>query len=80
MRHDRSMCMTMETVMPFGNDAWFRFLFGWALPPKMSLLKASRDLPSRFPGTDGTSFARCWHPAYEAEALPADGTSLCKNH
>ena len=40
MRHDRSMCMTMETVMPFGNDEWFRLLFGWSLPPKMSLLKA----------------------------------------
>jgi delta24-sterol reductase len=47
MRHDRSMCMTMETVMPFGNDAWFRFPFGWTLPPKMSLLKASHNDETR---------------------------------
>lgn len=47
MRHDRSMCMTMETVMPFGNDAWFRYPFGWTLPPKMSLLKASHNEETR---------------------------------
>ena len=47
MRHDRSMCMTMATVMPFGNDPWFRYLFGWALPPKMSLLKGSHDAETR---------------------------------
>ena len=47
MRHDRSMCMTMATVMPFGNDPWFRYLFGWALPPKMSLLKGSQDAETR---------------------------------
>lgn len=46
MRHDRSMCMTMETVMPFGNDAWFRYPLGWTLPPKMSLLKASHNTES----------------------------------
>ena len=47
MRHDRSMCMTMETVMPFGNEKWFRYLFGWTLPPKMSLLKASHTADTR---------------------------------
>ena len=47
MRHDRSMCMTMETVMPFGNDAWFRYALGWALPPKMWLLKASHTPETR---------------------------------
>ena len=33
--------------MPFGNSAWFRYLFGWALPPKMSLLKSSHTPETR---------------------------------
>ena len=36
-----------ETVMPFGNSPWFRYLFGWALPPKMSLLKSSHTPETR---------------------------------
>ena len=33
--------------MPFGNDAWFRYLLGWALPPLMWLLKASHNAETR---------------------------------
>jgi Delta24-sterol reductase len=33
--------------MPFGNDAWFRYPFGWSLPPKMSLLKGSHTPETR---------------------------------
>ena len=33
--------------MPFGNSAWFRYLFGWALPPLMWLLKASHNAETR---------------------------------
>jgi Delta24-sterol reductase len=47
MRHDRSMCMTMPYVLPFGNHWLFRFLFGWLLPPNMALLKASHTSETR---------------------------------
>jgi len=47
MRHDRSMCMTMETVFPVGNEWWFRYPFGWTLPPKISFLKASHTAETR---------------------------------
>ena len=33
--------------MPFGNEAWFRYPFGWMLPPKMTLLKASHNTETR---------------------------------
>jgi len=39
MRHDKSMCLTMETVFDTGNKWWFRYLFGWSFPPKISFLK-----------------------------------------
>lgn len=47
MRHDRSMCMTMGTVIPYGNAPWFRFLLGWLLPPHMSFLKSSHTKETR---------------------------------
>ena len=25
--------------MPFGNDVWFRYLLGWAMPPNISIMK-----------------------------------------
>ena len=37
MRHDRSMCMTMGTVLPFGNHPLFRLLLGWLLPALLLL-------------------------------------------
>ena len=47
MRHDRSMCMTMSSVLPFGNHPLFRYLFGWLLPPNMALLKSSHTKETR---------------------------------
>ena len=47
MRHDRSMCMTMGTIIPYGNNPVFRFLLGWLLPPQMSFLKASHTEDTR---------------------------------
>ena len=47
MRHDRSMCMTMATIIPYGNSCWFRYLLGWLLPPQMSFLKSSHTRETR---------------------------------
>ena len=47
MRHDRSMCMTMGTVIPYGNHPLFRACLGWMLPPQMSFLKSSHTPETR---------------------------------
>jgi Delta24-sterol reductase len=47
MRHERSMCMTMGQIVPTANSPWFRYPFGWTLPPNMPLLKASRPPEER---------------------------------
>lgn len=47
MRHDRSMCMTMGTLVPYGNHWLFRLLMGWMLPPQMSFLKSSHTKETR---------------------------------
>jgi len=41
-RHSRSLFWEMRSVIPFGNQAWFRYLFGWATPLKIPLLKLSQ--------------------------------------
>jgi delta24-sterol reductase len=38
-RHTRSYFWTMEDIIPFGNHPLFRWLLGWALPPRIALLK-----------------------------------------
>ncbi len=38
-RHTRSLFWMMEDIIPFGNNPLFRLLLGWALPPKIPLLK-----------------------------------------
>ncbi|GIV34828.1 MAG: hypothetical protein KatS3mg031_2363 [Chitinophagales bacterium] len=38
-RHTRSFFWEMEQIIPFGNHPVFRFLLGWAVPPKIPLLK-----------------------------------------
>lgn len=38
-RHTRSFFWEMEEIIPFGNRFWYRFLLGWALPPRIALLK-----------------------------------------
>eukprot|EP00949_MAST-11_sp_MAST-11-sp1_P003712 g3712.t1 len=47
MRHDRSMCMTLKYIIPFGNHLWFRVAFGWLLPPYMAMLKGSHTRETR---------------------------------
>ena len=50
--------------MSFGNSAWFRYLFGWSLPPKMSLLKSSHNAETRE--------ASIRKQVYQDVALPAE--------
>jgi len=38
-RHTRSLFWMMEEIIPFGNHPVFRWLLGWAVPPKIPLLK-----------------------------------------
>ncbi|XP_071529727.1 delta(24)-sterol reductase-like [Panulirus ornatus] len=39
LRHNKSIFWVVETMIPFGNNPLFRFLFGWLLPPKIAFLK-----------------------------------------
>ncbi|KAK6796387.1 hypothetical protein RDI58_004088 [Solanum bulbocastanum] len=41
-RHTRSLYWEGKLILPFGDQWWFRFFFGWAMPPKVSLLKATQ--------------------------------------
>lgn len=47
LRHERSMCMTMGSIVPTANEPWFRSVFGWMMPPNMELLKLSRPQEER---------------------------------
>ncbi|TAK64796.1 FAD-binding protein [Methylobacter sp.] len=38
-RHTRSYFWAMEEIIPFGNHPVFRALLGWAVPPRIELLK-----------------------------------------
>lgn len=38
-RHTRSLFWTMEEIIPFGHQFWHRLLFGWTMPPQISLMK-----------------------------------------
>jgi len=40
-RHTRSIFWELNDIISFGNHPVFRFLLGWAMPPKISLLKAT---------------------------------------
>ncbi|ORZ41590.1 hypothetical protein BCR44DRAFT_1457128 [Catenaria anguillulae PL171] len=40
-RHTRSIFWEMKDIVPKGNSAWYRWLFAWAGPPKVALLKLS---------------------------------------
>lgn len=47
MRHERSMCMTMGSIIPTASKPWFTRLFGWMLPPNLELMKAARPEQER---------------------------------
>uniref|UniRef100_A0A915CF29 Delta(24)-sterol reductase n=3 Tax=Parascaris univalens TaxID=6257 RepID=A0A915CF29_PARUN len=38
-RYSRSIFWGIQDILPFGNNAIFRYLLGWSTPPKISLLK-----------------------------------------
>jgi delta24-sterol reductase len=54
----------MPYIVPFANDLWFRWLFGWLLPPYMALLKGSH--------TDETREASARKQVYQDVGFPAD--------
>ncbi|XP_043855877.1 delta(24)-sterol reductase [Dromiciops gliroides] len=41
-RHTRSIFWELQDIIPFGNNPIFRYLFGWLVPPKISLLKLTQ--------------------------------------
>lgn len=41
-RHSRSIFWEIQDIIPFGNNPVFRYLFGWLIPPKVSLLKLTQ--------------------------------------
>lgn len=46
-RHTRGYFWTMEEIIPFGNHPLFRALLGWALPPRIELLKYTETETTR---------------------------------
>jgi delta24-sterol reductase len=46
-RHTRSLFWMMEEVIPFGNHPLFRWFLGWAVPPKIPLLKYTETETTR---------------------------------
>ncbi|CAL4063547.1 unnamed protein product, partial [Meganyctiphanes norvegica] len=41
-RHTRSIFWEIQDIIPFGNNVVFRYLLGWMVPPKVSLLKLTQ--------------------------------------
>lgn len=41
-RHSRSLFWELQDIIPFGNNIFFRILFGWMMPIKVSLLKLTQ--------------------------------------
>ncbi|XP_020261247.1 LOW QUALITY PROTEIN: delta(24)-sterol reductase-like [Asparagus officinalis] len=41
-RHTRTLFWEMKLILPFGDQWWFRWLMGWTMPPKISLLKMTQ--------------------------------------
>lgn len=46
-RHTRSLFWEVSDIVPFGNQAWFRYLLGYTMPPKPALLKLSQTEMTR---------------------------------
>ncbi|KAF0701706.1 Aste57867_7872 [Aphanomyces stellatus] len=42
-RHSRSIFWELQDIIPFGNNVIFRYLLGWMVPPKVSLLKLTQS-------------------------------------
>lgn len=41
-RHTKSLFWELQDIIPFGNNVVFRWLFGWLMPPEVSLLKLTQ--------------------------------------
>ncbi|KAF6160798.1 hypothetical protein GIB67_035999 [Kingdonia uniflora] len=41
-RHTRCLYWEGKLILPFADQWWFRWLMGWIMPPKVSLLKATQ--------------------------------------
>ncbi|VFQ98383.1 unnamed protein product [Cuscuta campestris] len=41
-RHTRCLYWEGKLILPFADQWWFRYLLGWLMPPKVSLLKATQ--------------------------------------
>lgn len=41
-RHSKSLFWEIQDIIPFGNNVVFRYLFGWMMPPRISLLKLTQ--------------------------------------
>uniref|UniRef100_A0A671MWQ1 24-dehydrocholesterol reductase n=1 Tax=Sinocyclocheilus anshuiensis TaxID=1608454 RepID=A0A671MWQ1_9TELE len=41
-RHTLSIFWELQDIIPFGNNPLFRYVFGWMVPPKISLLKLTQ--------------------------------------
>ncbi|KAG6524372.1 delta(24)-sterol reductase-like [Zingiber officinale] len=41
-RHTRCLYWEGKLILPFADQWWFRWLMGWMMPPKVSLLKATQ--------------------------------------
>ncbi|XP_020896421.1 delta(24)-sterol reductase isoform X2 [Exaiptasia diaphana] len=41
-RHTRSLFWELQDIVPFGNNVIWRYLMGWSMPPKISLLKLTQ--------------------------------------
>lgn len=41
-RHTRCLYWEGKLILPFADQWWFRWLLGWMMPPKVSLLKATQ--------------------------------------
>lgn len=42
-RHSKSIFWELQDIVPFGNNPIFRYLLGWSVPPKISLLKLTQN-------------------------------------
>ena len=42
-RQNRAFFWLLESIIPFANNVVFRYLFGWTMPPKFSLVKLLRQ-------------------------------------
>lgn len=41
LRHNRAIFWTVQDMIEWGNNFWFRLFCGWLMPPRVSLLKYS---------------------------------------